>query len=53
MFYVITYENGVVKTGYFDRYEDAEQWAENYYWDKGFNFTIEEYLSEEDYLRSC
>ena len=50
MFYVISYENGVIKTGNFNSYSDCLNYAESY--EYGFDFTIDEYLSEEDFFNN-
>ena len=46
-FYVITYENGKVMTGEFNSYIDALNYAESS--NGGYDFTVEEYESEDDY----
>ena len=48
MFYIINYENGEQRHGNFYRYEDVLNYAETR--NGGYDFTIEEYDSEEDYL---
>ncbi len=47
-FYVIYYENGEFRHGYFHTYADALNYAESR--NSGNEFTIEEYDSEEDFL---
>lgn len=47
MFYVISYENGEMRYGNFNSYSDALNYAECR--NGGYDFTIEEYDSEEDY----
>lgn len=48
MFYVIEYENGATRYGYFDDYNSALNYAENN--NQGYDFTISEYDSEVDYF---
>lgn len=50
MFYVIRYENGAERYGTFYRYADAVNYAESR--SGGWNYTIEEYDSEDDYLNN-
>lgn len=47
-FYIIDYENGIVMFGNFDNYNEALNFAEKN--SDGYNFTISEYNSVEDYL---
>ena len=47
MFYVISYENGEYRNGNFNSYTEALNYAESR--NGGYDFTIEEYDSEEDY----
>lgn len=47
MFYVINYESGEQRHGNFDSYSDCLNYAESR--NGGYDFTIEEYDSEEDY----
>ena len=49
-YYVISYENGVIRTGEFSGYTSALDYAESY--DEGCEFTIEEYESESDFFLS-
>ena len=48
MFYVISSENGDVKTGYFNSYNYCLDYALSCNFD--CDFTIEEYYSEDDYF---
>lgn len=50
MFYVISFSNGVTKYGNFYNYIDCLNYAESL--SCGYNFTIEQYDSEEDYYNS-
>lgn len=50
MFYVIDYENGAVRYGDFNSYIDALNYAESN--NKGYDFTVSEYDSEDDYYES-
>ena len=50
MFYVINYENGECRHGNFNSYSDCLNYAESH--NGGYNYTIEEYDSEDDYLNS-
>lgn len=50
MFYVICYENGETRYGNFNSYSAALNYAESR--SGGYDFTIEEYDSEEDYLNN-
>ena len=47
-FYIITYENGAMRHGEFRSYADCLNYAESC--NGGWDFTIEEFESEEDYL---
>lgn len=47
-FFVISYENGETRYGEFNDYSDALNYAESH--NGGYDFTIEEYDSEEDYI---
>lgn len=47
-YFVIEYENGEYRHGEFNSYVDALNYAESH--NSGYDFTIEEYDSEEDYL---
>lgn len=47
MYYIITYENGAQRHGEFNSYAEALDYAENN--NGGWDFTVEEYGSEEDY----
>ena len=47
MYYVINYENGEMRHGEFNSYSDALEYAESR--NGGYEFTIEEYNSEEEY----
>ena len=47
-FYIINYENGSNRFGYFESYNEALNYAECN--SGGDNFTIEEYENELDYL---
>lgn len=49
MFYVIKYENGMCRYGNFNSNGDALNYAESF--NGGWDFTISEYDSEEDYER--
>ena len=49
-FFVITYENGETRYGEFVDYTSALNYAESR--NSGYNFTIEEYESEEEYFNS-
>lgn len=49
-YYVINYENGSCRHGYFGSYTEALDYADNN--NGGYEFTIEEYDSEEDYEES-
>lgn len=49
-FYVIKYENGVVRYGEFATYKDAENYAESY--NGGYDYTISDYDSVEEYDES-
>ena len=46
-YYIINYESGEMRHGYFNSYADALNYAESY--NSENEFTIEEYDSEEDY----
>ncbi len=46
-YYVIEYENGAYRHGEFDSYGKAIDYAENN--NGGYDFTISEYDSEEEY----
>ncbi len=46
-FYVIEYENGAFRHGEFNSYSSALNYAESH--NGGYDFTISEYDSEEDY----
>lgn len=46
-FFVISYENGETRYGEFADYADALHYAKKH--NSGWNFTIEEYNSEDDY----
>lgn len=46
-YYVISYENGEMRHGNFNSYADALNYAESR--NGGYDFTIEEFDSEEDY----
>lgn len=50
MFYVINYENGEARYGDFNSYADALNYAESH--NGGYDFTIDEYENEEDYLEN-
>ena len=50
MFYVISYENGEFRTGYFNSYNDCLNYAESY--NDDCDFTIEEYDSELDFFNN-
>lgn len=50
MFYVINYENGEMRHGEFYSYGEALNYAESH--NGGHDFTIEEYDSEEEYLKN-
>ena len=50
MFYVISYENGETRHGDFYNYSDALNYAESH--NGGWDFTIEEFETEDDYLNS-
>ena len=47
-FYVIDYENGSFRHGYLNNYNEAVDYAENN--NGGFDYTISEYDSEDDYF---
>lgn len=47
-YYIITYENGSFRHGEFESYSDAINYAESN--NSGYDYTIDEYDSEEDYL---
>lgn len=47
-FYIISYENGAERYGEFSSYSAAVNYAESF--NGGYNFTIEEYDSEDEYL---
>lgn len=47
-YYIITYENGAFRHGEFESYSDAINYAESN--NSGYDYTIEEYDSEDDYL---
>jgi hypothetical protein len=49
-YYVIEYENGEFRHGYFNSYSEALNYAESH--NGGYEYTISEYDSEEDYLNS-
>lgn len=49
-YYIITYENGEYRHGEFNSYSEALNYAESR--NNGYEFTIEEYESEEDYENS-
>ena len=49
-YYVISYENGETRYGDFNSYNDCLNYAESR--NGGYDFTIEEYDSEEDYFNS-
>lgn len=49
-YFVIEYENGEYRHGEFNSYSDALNYAESH--NGGYNFTIDEYESEEDYEKS-
>ena len=49
-YYVIEYENGVYRHGEFNSYAEAVNYAESH--NGGYDYTIEEYESEDDYLAS-
>lgn len=49
-FYVIEYENGEVRYGDFRNYHNALSYAESR--SGGYDFTISEYDSEEDYYNN-
>lgn len=46
-YYVIDYENGAFRHGYFNSYSDAVNYAESC--NGGYDYTISEYDSAEDY----
>lgn len=48
MFYVINYENGATRYGEFNSYADCLNYAESN--NGGYEYTIEEYESEEEYF---
>ena len=48
MYYVISYENGETRYGEFADYMSALNYAESR--NSGYDFTIEEYDSEDDYF---
>lgn len=50
-FYVISYENGETRYGEFADYTGALIYANSY--NRGYDFTIEKYDSEEDYFANC
>ncbi len=47
-YYIIEYENGEYKHGEFNNYTDALNYAESH--NSGYDYSISEYDSEEDYL---
>ena len=49
-FYVIDYENGAFRHGYFNSYSAALNYAES--GSGGHDFTVSEYDSEDDYFNS-
>lgn len=49
-FYVIDYENGATRYGEFNDYNEALNYAESS--NGGYEFTIEEYDSQEDWENS-
>lgn len=49
-YFVIEYENGEYRHGEFNSYSDALNYAESH--NGGYDFTIDEYESEEDYEES-
>lgn len=49
-FYVIEYENGAFRHGYFNSYSDALNYAES--GSGGHDFTVSEYDSEDDYFNN-
>lgn len=49
MFYVISYENGEFRTGYFNSYSDCLDYAESY---NDCDFTIDVYDSEETFFNN-
>lgn len=49
-FFVISYESGEVRYGSFESRSSALNYAESR--NSGYNFTIEEYESEEEYFNS-
>lgn len=50
MYYIINYENGEIRHGEFNCYTDALEYAESR--NSGYDFTVEEYDSEEEYEES-
>ena len=49
-FYVITFENGECRHGNFSNYSQALNYAESR--NGGWDYTIDEYDSEDDYLNN-
>lgn len=47
-FYIIRYESGEVRHGEFRNREEAQNYAESH--NGGYDFTIEEYDDEEEFL---
>ena len=49
-FFVIDYQNGACRHGYLNNYDEAFDYAENN--NGGWDYTISEYDSEEDYFNN-
>lgn len=49
-FYVIEFENGAYRHGYFNSYQEAIDYADSF--NGGWDYTISDYDSEDDYDNS-